>query len=393
MSMNGTAILTAAHDDAARFGARIDLKNISEADARKLMSAEHKALGFRPPPGSLAAEAQAEAARHPKTDAQISLEALRKAALEDAERIKGLRSSTGEVNLNVVGQAEARKLMSDEHKALGYRPTPGSLAAEAQSAAAKHPEGVPDAHPEIYELHRAALEDAAKIESSAAAAINLDAIGEAEARKLMSEEHKVLGYRPPPGSLAAEAQSAAAKHPTSSAGVDAATLAKAALEDAKKIESIRRSSNGTATAEKMNGFGRRSSGGSSSSEKMSPERRAGGGSVAAEKINPEIITAAEAHQLQSEEQKTLGYRPPSDSLAAQVQSAVDKRDRQPVTKDIAASLESQEHKAVGHLPEKGSIAAVAQSLADQNENDGGERTLADAGIRLRFLDLAYGRAG
>ena len=35
------------------------------AEARKIMSAEHKALGFRPPHGSLAAEAQAAAARHP----------------------------------------------------------------------------------------------------------------------------------------------------------------------------------------------------------------------------------------------------------------------------------------------------------------------------------------
>lgn len=52
----------------------------------------------------------------------------------------------------------------------------------------------------------------------------------------MSEEHKILGYRPPQGSLAASAQAAAAKHPHASAGVDAATLAKAALEDAKKIE-------------------------------------------------------------------------------------------------------------------------------------------------------------
>lgn len=58
----------------------------------------------------------------------------------------------------------------------------------------------------------------------------------AEARKLMSEEHKALGYRPPPGSLAAAAQAAAAKHPQSVAGIDAAILAKAALEDAKKIE-------------------------------------------------------------------------------------------------------------------------------------------------------------
>ncbi len=52
----------------------------------------------------------------------------------------------------------------------------------------------------------------------------------------MSEEHKALGYRPPQGSLAAAAQAAAAKHPSASAGIDAATIAKAALEDAKKIE-------------------------------------------------------------------------------------------------------------------------------------------------------------
>lgn len=52
----------------------------------------------------------------------------------------------------------------------------------------------------------------------------------------MSEEHKALGYRPPTGSLAAAAQAAAAKHPNASSGVDHALLAKAALEDAKKIE-------------------------------------------------------------------------------------------------------------------------------------------------------------
>ena len=54
----------------------------------------------------------------------------------------------------------------------------------------------------------------------------------------MSEEHKALGYRPPPGSLAAEAQAAAARHPHSSAGLDPAILTKAALEDAKKIECV-----------------------------------------------------------------------------------------------------------------------------------------------------------
>ena len=54
----------------------------------------------------------------------------------------------------------------------------------------------------------------------------------------MSEEHNSLGYRPPPGSLAAEAQAAAARHPHSSAGLDPAILTKDALEDAKKIECV-----------------------------------------------------------------------------------------------------------------------------------------------------------
>ena len=52
----------------------------------------------------------------------------------------------------------------------------------------------------------------------------------------MSEEHKALGYRPPPGSLAAAAQSAAAKHPFASAGADSVVLTRVALEDANKIE-------------------------------------------------------------------------------------------------------------------------------------------------------------
>lgn len=54
----------------------------------------------------------------------------------------------------------------------------------------------------------------------------------------MSTEHKALGYRPPPGSLAADAQAAAAKHPEGGADgarVDPQTLAQAALKDAARI--------------------------------------------------------------------------------------------------------------------------------------------------------------
>ena len=67
MSTNAPSIIDVAHHDAARFAPRIDLKTISEAEARKLMSEEHHALGYRPQPGSLAATVQSEAAKHPDT--------------------------------------------------------------------------------------------------------------------------------------------------------------------------------------------------------------------------------------------------------------------------------------------------------------------------------------
>ncbi|KAE9400885.1 hypothetical protein BT96DRAFT_818680 [Gymnopus androsaceus JB14] len=141
--------------------------------------------------------------------------------------------------------------MSYEHKALGYRPPPGSLASQAQAEAAKHPQGGP-APPDPIELKKAALSDAAKIESerghpipksTVVDGIDLASISEAEARKLMSEEHKALGYRPPPGSLAADAQAAAAKHPEGKleSKIDTQILTEAAIKDAARISSERRS--------------------------------------------------------------------------------------------------------------------------------------------------------
>ncbi|KZT69433.1 hypothetical protein DAEQUDRAFT_786198 [Daedalea quercina L-15889] len=234
MSHNAGSVMFAAHQDAARFAGvgPFDLKNIGEAEARKLMSAEHKALGYRPPPGSLAATAQAEAAKHPNVSANISEQVLEQAAVADASRIQSLKS----IDVNKIGEAEARKLESEEHKALGYRPPPGSLASQAQSAAAKHPDassGLP-----AHELKRAAIEDAAQIAKlEGGPAVPLSEVGAtAEASRLMSEEHKALGYRPPPRSLAAKAQSAAATHPDASASIDNAALTKAAVEDARAIE-------------------------------------------------------------------------------------------------------------------------------------------------------------
>lgn len=53
--------------------------------------------------------------------------------------------------------------MSEEHKALGFRPPHGSLAAEAQAAAAKHPEVIGVNPPDIETLKEAARLDAARI--------------------------------------------------------------------------------------------------------------------------------------------------------------------------------------------------------------------------------------
>jgi hypothetical protein len=149
---------------------RIDLDSVGAADAKTLMSAEHKALGYRPPPGSLAAEAQAAAAKHPDAHLDVAADALRELAREDAVRIAAERKggdaaaaaeTHAAIDLDHVGVVEARTIMSAEHKALGYRPPPGSLASEAQAAAAKHPH--PDGHIDPNVLREAAREDAARI--------------------------------------------------------------------------------------------------------------------------------------------------------------------------------------------------------------------------------------
>ena len=89
------------------------------------MSVEHKALGYRPPPGSLAAEAQAEAAKHPQTAAQISEEQLRLAALADAERIKSERGKNG-IDLSAVGQGMFRSSNPELRLRLVPPTSPGS---------------------------------------------------------------------------------------------------------------------------------------------------------------------------------------------------------------------------------------------------------------------------
>ncbi|KDQ54585.1 hypothetical protein JAAARDRAFT_196494 [Jaapia argillacea MUCL 33604] len=296
----------------------VDLAEFSEREARKLMSEEHKALGYRPPPGSLAAEAQAAASKNPQGKGpELTRIDLREAAVLDAERVELERAlaSADEVEVEVEVQAnveappvvdligisakEARKLESEEHKALGYRPPPGSLAAAAQSVASKHPEGTGGPELNRAELREAAIQDAENIEgiTRGIGGIDLDKITQKEARKLMSEEHKALGYRPPPGSLAAEAQSAAAKHPNGDAAhkeLNRAQLREAAIEDAKRIEA----------------------------ERAAPALSSSSGTLDLGNTSKDQV-----RELQSEEQKILGYRPPPDSVAAAAQSVVDRRDR------------------------------------------------------------------
>ncbi|KAI0946205.1 hypothetical protein AcV7_010242 [Taiwanofungus camphoratus] len=211
------------------------------------------------------------------------------------------------IDLNAIGRAEARKIMSEEHRILGFRPPHGSLAAEAQAAAAKHPEGNPSKVPDPIKLKELAREDAARIlaerrtntehngaravdsNSNAKAAtkppptggVNLSTISVAEARALMSHEHKALGFRPPPGSLAAEAQAAAAKHPEGNGtSADEEALKEVALKDAERIKADR----------ELNMVG---------------------------EVNVSTLGEVGAARLTAATERVLGHTPPPGSLAAE----------------------------------------------------------------------------
>ncbi|KZV99451.1 hypothetical protein EXIGLDRAFT_724934 [Exidia glandulosa HHB12029] len=213
-------VLAAAVDAAAAHSQQhIDLANVNLREAAKLMSEEHKILGYRPPHDSLAAQAQAAAAKHPDAPGAVNNVAeLKRLAADDAARVEAERGNPvpagaayREIDLNGgltgIGQAEASKLMSAEHKALGYRPPADSLAAKAQRAAAGHPDTKPTIDPTV--LADAAIKDAARIaaERGASGEINLADVTEEEARKLQSLEQKALAGESTAGTLAAAAQS------------------------------------------------------------------------------------------------------------------------------------------------------------------------------------------
>ncbi|KZS95407.1 hypothetical protein SISNIDRAFT_347572 [Sistotremastrum niveocremeum HHB9708] len=150
----------------------IDVNHLSKDQARKLMSAEHKALGYRPPPGSLAAQAQSVISKHEKEEV------------------------TGKITEDV-----ARTIQSAEHKAMGHRPPPGSVSAQVQAAAAQNAQ---DGGNRTLDEIAPGLKEIAE-----GTPVTKDL-----ANTLESVEHKALGYRPPHGSLAAQAQSVAAKNET-----------------------------------------------------------------------------------------------------------------------------------------------------------------------------------
>ncbi|KAI5118478.1 hypothetical protein M0805_003739 [Coniferiporia weirii] len=201
----------AAAQDAARIAAEdptqgplhdvpsVNLARITRAEAQILASEEHRALGYRPPHGSLASQAQSAAERNVATGdldpddgrGTQRTSALKEAARVDAARVAAERGdavgAVPTVDLNGITKDEAARLQSEEQRMLGHRPPPGSLAAQAQSAADLNLTG-----------NRI---------NGGPAGIDPNTVTQEDAARLMSEEHRRLGHRPPHDSLAAQVQS------------------------------------------------------------------------------------------------------------------------------------------------------------------------------------------
>lgn len=167
-----------------------------------------------------------------------------------------------------------------------------------------------------------------------------------EAQQIMSEEHSELGYRPPAGSLAAEAQAAATHHPQGEPGVehpDPITLVEAAREDAQRVayvfstlvpvamllgltthcprlllvQNVNRTPFRASTCTPLR------------SRRPSYWSRM---STSCEYSSLDLLFAVVGSMCSRALRKSLGYTPPSGSLAAQAQAAVARRGAQPVTK-------------------------------------------------------------
>jgi hypothetical protein len=264
----------------------IDLNKVGADDARKIMSAEHKALGYRPPPGSLAAEAQAAAAKHPDAHLGVDASTLREAAVEDAARISSKRRPSLEqahpaIDLDKVGAGEPfiaeiltfsltlylvrRCAHVDVGRAQGARVPSSTWLVGGRSASCRceaprfasrgrprNPSGSRTRGRRSYSVRLVfhfflayrlnpilSRERDPNVAPTVGASIDLATVGTADAATIESAEHSALGYRPPATSLAAAAKTAAAAHPDASADVDKKTLEDAGRDDAERVREER----------------------------------------------------------------------------------------------------------------------------------------------------------
>ena len=123
----------------------------------------------------------------------------------------------------------------DGSQVVGHVPPIDAFAVVAAAEKPAEPKGITDLKTTTGTIDSQVLEDANRIQM-AALSIDLDRVGVRDARVIMSEEHKSLGYRPPPDSLAAKAQRSSTKHPDSTLGLDNAALREAARADAEMIK-------------------------------------------------------------------------------------------------------------------------------------------------------------
>jgi hypothetical protein len=160
-------------------GASIDLATVGASDASTLASAEHKALGYRPPPGSLAAVAQEAAAQHPDASAGVPADQLAEAGRDDAPRIKEER---GDSEVPDFGPAAVETPGVEIVGGLNGAGTVGGVTLDSVGQG------------EYMTSSREMVTVGAKRSRGADTGVNLDTITTAEARELQSEEQKMCVY-------------------------------------------------------------------------------------------------------------------------------------------------------------------------------------------------------
>ncbi|KAF7791563.1 hypothetical protein EIP86_002579 [Pleurotus ostreatoroseus] len=214
----------------------IDLRAIGLAEARKIMSVEHKVLGFRPPHDSLAAAAQAAAARHP--EGEVVEDEATEGVFEGPavstttngngnEKGQKRRLSIDAQKLREAAREDAQRILSERTK---QPPSPVASMTAAVTG------------PSTKTKHKTAIAEAASDTE-----IDLGTLSIEDARTLISAEHRALGYRPPAGSLAAAAQRVAAK---ATAGSEVPTTASDVSGDRARSSSGPTNSNETAKGAK-----------------------------------------------------------------------------------------------------------------------------------------------